>query len=134
MQTEAKLRERYSELKQTRGFEHPGTLKFASDLARSLCIDEKYDEAEVVQREMLAMQVQQLGAKHPDTLAMARNLAGSLWNQGRDQEAQLVQHTVLFVQQTPPPAASSWLMFEMHSQTDVRKWTVTSVLSVHKRA
>jgi len=50
----------------------------AGNLADSLWHQEKYDEAEKMQREVFAVSKRVLGADHPDTLTSAGNLASSL--------------------------------------------------------
>ena len=50
-------------------------LTAAGNLADSLSSQGKYDEAETMQREVLAVKQRVLGADHPDTLSTAGNLA-----------------------------------------------------------
>jgi len=52
-------------------------LAAAGNLAVSLWHQEKHDEAEKMQREVLAVQQQVRGAEHADTLTTAGNLAVS---------------------------------------------------------
>jgi len=54
----------------------------AGNLAASLSDHGKHDEAEKMQREVLAVRKRVLGAEHPDTLTTANNLAASLNRQG----------------------------------------------------
>ena len=60
--------------KRVLGAEHPDTLTAASNLAASLKSQEKYDEAEKMEREVLAVRKWVLGVAHPDTLSTAGNL------------------------------------------------------------
>ena len=57
-------------------------LTAANNLAASLVRQGKYDEAEKMQREVLAVRKRVLGAEHPETLTTANNLAASLKRQG----------------------------------------------------
>jgi len=56
-----------------RGSEHPDMLIAAGNLAASLARQGKYDEAEKMEREVLALRKQVLGAEHPDTLSRGRS-------------------------------------------------------------
>ena len=81
------------------GAEHPDTLSTAGYLAQSLWHQGKYDEAEKMEREVLAVQKQVLGVEHQDTLTTAGNLAYSLWRQEKYDEAEKMQREVLAVRQ-----------------------------------
>ena len=70
-------------------------LAAATNLASSLSGQGKYDEAENMQREVLAVKQRVLGAEHPDTLAAAGNLAVSLEGQEKYDEAEKMQREVL---------------------------------------
>ena len=59
-----------------------------NNLADSLSRQGKYDEAEKMQREVLAVKQRVLGAEHPDTLTTADNLAQSLSGQRKYDEAE----------------------------------------------
>ena len=61
-------------------------LDAAGNLAVSLSDQGKFDEAEKMQREVLAVRKRVLGAEHPDTLSTAVNLAASLKRQGKHDE------------------------------------------------
>jgi hypothetical protein len=74
-------------------------LTAAVNLATSLSSQGKYDEAEKMQREVLAVDQRVLGAEHPDTLSTAGNLAQSLSRQGKYDEAVAMQREVLAVKQ-----------------------------------
>jgi hypothetical protein len=81
--------------KRVLGPEHPQTLSNASNLAAFLSEQGKYAEAEVMQRELLAVQKRVLGPEHPHTLTSANNLATSLSKQGKYAEAEhLLQATL----------------------------------------
>jgi hypothetical protein len=75
--------------KRVLGAEHPDTLISAGNLAASLSRQGKYDEAEKMEREVLAVSKRVLGAEHPDTLTAAGNLAACLKRQGKYPEAEL---------------------------------------------
>ena len=51
----------------------------------------KYDEAEKMQREVLAVQKRVLGAEHPATLTTAGNLVNLLLSQGKYDEAEKME-------------------------------------------
>jgi hypothetical protein len=57
----------------------------------------KYDEAEKILREVLAVTTRVLGADHPHTLTTAGNLARSLWLQGKYDESEKMEREVLEV-------------------------------------
>ncbi len=68
-----------------------------NNLADSLSGQGKYDEAEKLQREGLAVLKRVLGAEHPDTLTAAGNLAVILLRQGKCDEAEKMQQQGLAV-------------------------------------
>ena len=74
-------------------------LTAAGNLADSLSRQGKYDEAEKMEREVLAVRQLVLGAEHPGTLCTAKNLALSLSRQGKYDEAEKMQREVLAVKQ-----------------------------------
>ena len=74
-------------------------LDAAGNLAVSLSDQGKFDEAEKMQREVLAVSQRVLGAEHPDTLTAAGNLDASLSGQGKYDEAEKMQREVLAVKQ-----------------------------------
>jgi len=55
------------------------------------------EEAEKIEREVLAVRKRVLGAEHPDTLTAAGNLAASLSDQGKYDEAEKIEREVLAV-------------------------------------
>jgi hypothetical protein len=63
-----------------------------NNLADSLSGQGKYDEAEKMQREVLAVSKRVLGADHSNTLSTANNLAASLWSQGKQMRCRAPQH------------------------------------------
>ena len=63
-----------------------------NNLADSLSGQGKYDEAEKMQREVLAVSKRVLGADHSNTLSTANNLAASLWSQGKHMRCRAPQH------------------------------------------
>ena len=70
-------------------------LDAAGNLAESLAHQRKYDEAEKMEREVLAVRKRVLGADHPDTLTTAGNLAHSLKSQGKYDEEVAMEREVL---------------------------------------
>ena len=64
------------------GPEHPDTLLSQSSLAHSVFQQGKYENAEKLQRKLLAIQCQVLGSEHPEALTTLGNLAQSLSHQG----------------------------------------------------
>ena len=66
-------------------------LTAASNLVISLKHQGKHDEAEKMQREVLAVMQRVLGAEHPDTLTTAVNLADSLRRQGNCYESEKME-------------------------------------------
>ena len=58
------------------GKEHSDTLTSMINLARVLSSQGKYDEAEEIHRQVLALRERVLGKDHPDTLTSMNNLAG----------------------------------------------------------
>jgi hypothetical protein len=57
------------------GPKHPDTLTSISNLAAVLKSQGKYEEAEAMNRQTLALKETVLGPKHPDTLTSMSNLA-----------------------------------------------------------
>ena len=72
------------------GKEHPDTLTSMSNLAGVLQSQGKYDEAEMMHRQALALRETVLGKKHPDTLTSMNNLARMLESQGKYDEAKAI--------------------------------------------
>jgi hypothetical protein len=60
------------------GKEHPGTLTSIHNIALFLQSQGKYDEAEPMYRQTLALREKILGKEHPDTLTSMNTLAGLL--------------------------------------------------------
>ena len=84
-------------------------LTAAVNLADSLVRQGKYDEAETMQREVLAVRQRVLGAEHPDTLTAASNLAASLKSQEKYDEAEKMEREVL--------AVRKWVLGVAHPDT-----------------
>jgi hypothetical protein len=80
------------------GAEHPRTLSTANNRAMSLSCQDKYADAERIEREVHEVQKHVLGAEHPDTLTSAKNLATSLSKQGKHDSAERLQREVLAVE------------------------------------
>jgi ATP/maltotriose-dependent transcriptional regulator MalT len=79
------------------GAEHPVTLTSAGNLATFHLEQGKYEEAEVMLREVLAVQKRVRGEEK--TLTAANNLALSLFRQGKHAEAEAGQWEVLALSQ-----------------------------------
>ena len=73
-------------------------LNAAVNLAVSLKRQGKYDEAEKMEHEVLAVQKRVLGAEHPGTLNTTHKLAVSLKLQGKHDEAEKMEREVLAMQ------------------------------------
>ncbi|CCA73527.1 related to kinesin light chain [Serendipita indica DSM 11827] len=92
------------------GQRHPDTLVVKSNLASTLCrlamnnlaetlrANGRFEGAEMIQREVLALRLEISGQRHPDTLAAKSNLASTLYRVGRVDEAEKIQQEVLTVQ------------------------------------
>ena len=76
------------------GAEHAITLANRSNLALALTRQEKYREAEPIQREVNRVQQRVLGPEHPQTLSTMQCLAGSLSGLGKYAEAEEIQRDV----------------------------------------
>ena len=63
--------------------EHPDVLTSMNNLARVLDNQGKYEEAEEMHRQALALRETVLGKEHPDTLTSMNNLALVLDSQGK---------------------------------------------------
>ena len=74
-------------------------LDAAANLAASLSDQGKHDEAEKMEREVLAVEKRVLGAEHPHTLSTAGNLAASLSSQRKYDESEKMEREVLAVKQ-----------------------------------
>ena len=77
------------------GKEHPDTLTSMNNLANVLSDQGKYEEAEEMHRQVLAVKETVLGKEHPDTLTSMNNLAEVLSNQGKYEEAEEMHRQVL---------------------------------------
>ena len=69
------------------GKEHPDTLASMASWAITCWNQERWDEAENLERQVMEIRSRVLGHRHPDTLMVMANLAHTLKSQGRDQEA-----------------------------------------------
>lgn len=70
-------------------------LSAAQTLANALSGDGKYEEAEEIERAVLAVEQRVLWPEHPDTLISASNLGTSLFLQGKYAEAVEIESAVL---------------------------------------
>jgi non-specific serine/threonine protein kinase/serine/threonine-protein kinase len=69
------------------GREHPATLHTRSDIALLRRKEQRLDEAEAINREVLEVRRRTLGPAHPDTLNSMNNLAAVYYRMGRHAEA-----------------------------------------------
>jgi len=81
--------------RQALGPDHPDTLTSASDLGRTLSMEQRDQDAEKLLRETLAVQQRVLGPEHPDTLTTMHRLAGSLIDEQRYAEAEQLDSQLL---------------------------------------
>jgi serine/threonine-protein kinase len=77
------------------GPDHPDTLTSASDLGRTLSMEQRDQDAEKLLRQTLAAQQRVLGSENPDTLMTMHRLANSLIGQKRYPEAEQLDSQVL---------------------------------------
>ncbi len=77
------------------GEEYPATLASAGNLAMFLVHQEKYADAERIEREVLGVSRRVLGVEHPATLASEGNLAAWLSHQGKHADAERIDREVL---------------------------------------
>jgi Flp pilus assembly protein TadD len=82
------------------GREHPDTLTSMSNLALVLGRQGKYEEAEAMNRQTLALKETVLGREHPDTLTSMSNLALVLGRQGKYEEAEAMNRQTLALRET----------------------------------
>ena len=64
------------------------SMDVAAGLADALVANGKFEEAEVMQKELLAAMREEVGELHPGTLTAMHNLAGILYKQGKLEEAE----------------------------------------------
>ncbi|RYP64947.1 hypothetical protein DL770_009102 [Monosporascus sp. CRB-9-2] len=68
-----------------------------NNLAHVLDSQGKYDEAEQMHRQALALKEEVLGREHPSTLTSINNLAKTLRYQGKKDEAEQVSRSTISV-------------------------------------
>ncbi|KAG8854496.1 hypothetical protein FRB91_003453, partial [Serendipita sp. 411] len=85
----------WSEFKSTLGARHPDTITTMYNLAWILLSCGRLEEAERMQREVLALQNEILGQHHPNTIAAMHDLASTLKSRGQLEEAERMQREVL---------------------------------------
>ena len=78
---------------------HPSTLTSTNNLALVLNSQGKYEEAEKMHRQTLAMEEKVLGAEHPSTLTSTNNLALVLNSQGKYEEAEKMHRQTLAMEE-----------------------------------
>ena len=90
--------ERAYQCRRTRlGEEDVDTLDSLGLLATVLSDQGKYEEAEVMHRQALALTEKVVGKEHPSTLTSMNNLAGVLIRQGKYKEAEQIHRQVLIL-------------------------------------
>ena len=77
------------------GKEHPDTLTSMNNLAEVLGSQGKYEEAERINRQTLALRESVLGKENPDTLTSMNNLAKVLRNLSKYEEAKEIHRQTL---------------------------------------
>ncbi|KAG8829158.1 hypothetical protein FRC18_009510 [Serendipita sp. 400] len=85
----------YSQLCQVLGPLHPDTVLALGNLASTLRDRGELEEAERIQRDVLASRVEILGPRHPDAVKAMSNLAYTLHSRGQLEEAEKMQREVL---------------------------------------
>jgi hypothetical protein len=104
------------------GERHPDTLTAIGNLADSLRTQKKYDEAAVLERQVLAQISAALGSEHPSSMIAILNLAETLSKMGEhDEVGSLSQPCTWLVSLTLP-----W----MFSLTRARGWFTLSTFHV----
>jgi len=74
---------------------HHSTLMSMNNLAEVLSHQGKYDEAEVMYQQALAVMEMVLGKEHPETLSSVSSLANMLNHQSKHEEAKKIHQQVL---------------------------------------
>ena len=87
-------------MKKFLGVEHPNTLTSMNNLALVLNRQGKYEEAEEIHRQTLALRETVLGKEHPNTLGSMNNLALVLNRQGKYEEAEEIHRQTLALKET----------------------------------
>ncbi|KAK3169846.1 hypothetical protein OEA41_009230 [Lepraria neglecta] len=82
------------------GAEHPDTLGSMNNLAEVIRHQGKYEEAEEMHRQILALKETVLGKEHPHTLGSMNNLASVLDSQGKYKEAEEMHRQALALRKT----------------------------------
>src|SRR4051812_22945873 len=91
----ARQEEQVQEHIATFGAEHAETLTMRSELAHSLWLAGRLDEAIEVESDILQITERTMGAEAPGTLRARENLAVSYWSAGRHDEAIRIEEEVL---------------------------------------
>ena len=74
---------------------HPNTIKASANLAVTYALLGRYQDAELLQVEVLKQRTKLLGIDHPDTIMASANLAATYSQLGRYQDAELLEVEVL---------------------------------------
>ncbi|GIJ83106.1 hypothetical protein Asppvi_001624 [Aspergillus pseudoviridinutans] len=75
-------------------------LRLIENMGQCLCSDGRFNEAELIFREITAIQRTKNGDRHPSTLSSMANLASTYWNQGRWNEAEKLGVQVMEIRKT----------------------------------
>ncbi|KAG9021625.1 hypothetical protein FS842_006532 [Serendipita sp. 407] len=89
----------WSEFKSTLGARHPDTITTMYNLAWKLLSGGRLEEAERMQREVLALRNEILGQRHPDTITAMHTLARTLKSRGQLEEAENMMQEVVALRQ-----------------------------------
>src|SRR5271154_3009543 len=65
------------------GEEHPDTLSSMENLASTYRNQQRLNDAEQLEVQVMDIRKKMFGEEHPDTLSSMENLAGTYWNQQR---------------------------------------------------
>ncbi|PVF91977.1 FabD/lysophospholipase-like protein, partial [Serendipita vermifera] len=68
-------------------------------LSSTFCMQGKWNEAEILQRDVLSMHQRVLGLEHPDTIHASAHLASTYHAQGKWNEAEILERDVLSMRQ-----------------------------------
>ena len=87
-----------SQTRVTRGQRHEDTIWLKGRLASALHYCNELDDAEKIQREVLALQLEVLGGQHPGTIWALNNLAMTLHDRGQLDEAEKMRREIFALQ------------------------------------
>jgi hypothetical protein len=106
---EVAFRETLAEAKVRLGEEHPESLRILSGLAYQLVLARKYEEAQGLLEQALALQVKLQGEAHPDAVQTRNSYGFCLFRQGKPAEAEEVfRKQLALVEGNPALGSYSW--------------------------